>query len=50
MNGSESTAGIGGPSSLGRPLQDILKVHCFGCGALNEYASGEAILNRIHRE
>jgi acyl-coenzyme A thioesterase PaaI-like protein len=20
----------------GRPLQDLLKVHCFGCGALNE--------------
>ena len=37
MNGSESTAGIGDPSSLGRPLQDILKVHCFGCGALNAH-------------
>ncbi len=21
----------------GRPLQDVLKVHCFGCGALNDH-------------
>jgi acyl-coenzyme A thioesterase PaaI-like protein len=25
------------PAATGRALQDVLKVHCFGCGALNEH-------------
>ena len=37
MSGSESMAGTADPHPSGRPLQDILKVHCFGCGALNDH-------------
>lgn len=39
-----NTPSVSGPATgttadspaSGRPLQDLLKVHCFGCGALNE--------------
>lgn len=37
MRGSQSSAGTADSSAAGRPLQDIFKVHCFGCGALNDH-------------
>ena len=37
MSGSESMAGTADSALSGRPLQDILKVRCFGCGALNDH-------------
>lgn len=37
MNARDLAGSSHTEAAQGRPLQDILKVHCFGCGALNDH-------------